>query len=221
MYEPQQASSGQTSCPRCGHSVRYGERACSECGLSFDDSLKTKKWDLSEATVPSCHRCGKPHQPGDTVCAACGASFNGGAADFAPDDTNDFRAELAAKIGENFPSKIGISTFIPTTITLEINGLQLPAPTAEVIILGRGSQSDAQEVLVDLGPFGAGDKGVSRRHVIIRRRGTLIYVADIGSTNGTWHNGQRLVAFGERLLRDGDELQLSRLKLRVMCRSWE
>jgi hypothetical protein len=221
MSKRQKVSSEQTTCPRCGNNIRFGALACPVCGLVFGDKPDTQMLDQAEATAPSCYRCGRPAQLGEMVCAGCGAAFDDDV-DFAPpDDTNDFRMQLAEKTGPDFPSRLGISTFIPTTVTLDMNGIRLDVPTVEVAILGRGSQPENQEILVDLSPFGAGDKGVSRRHLIIRRRGTLIYVADLGSRNGTWLNGQRLVAHGERLLRNGDEIQLSRLKFRVMYHSWE
>jgi len=89
-------------------------------------------------------------------------------------------------------------------------------PVAEVITIGRISDiRDDARPDVDLSLFGAGDKGVSRKHIKIKRKNILVYVADLGSTNGTLLNGRRLIPNAERLLRNGDELQLGRLKLKV------
>ena len=49
--------------------------------------------------------------------------------------------------------------------------------------------------------------GVSRRHVTIRHRGQVFAIADLGSSNGTFVNGQRLQA--EQFLKSGDRIQLS------------
>ncbi|WHT19899.1 FHA domain-containing protein [Crossiella sp. CA-258035] len=53
---------------------------------------------------------------------------------------------------------------------------------------------------------------VSRRHACLDRSGDEVTVSDLGSTNGTWLNGQRL--HGPQPLRDGDLLRLGGLELR-------
>jgi len=40
-------------------------------------------------------------------------------------------------------------------------------------------------------------------------------VEDVGSANGTFLNGQRLTPYLPHVLKDGDELQLGRVKLEV------
>jgi hypothetical protein len=101
-------------------------------------------------------------------------------------------------------------------IILEINGERLSLPLAEVVTLGRRyDNAPPGQPHVDLTRFGAEECGVSRLHVRLRRKGTLVYVADMGSLNGTHLNGRRLIPDGERLLRNGDELCLGRLRIRV------
>jgi predicted component of type VI protein secretion system len=68
---------------------------------------------------------------------------------------------------------------------------------------------------VDLTPFGAIERGVSRRHLRIRCPDYLLYVTDLGSRNGTWLNGHIILPGAERLLRSGDTLQLGALRIRV------
>jgi len=64
---------------------------------------------------------------------------------------------------------------------------------------------------IDLTPFGALEKGVSRRHAIIEPSEDTLMIMDIGSSNGTFLNGQRLMPNQPRVLRDGDEVRLGRL----------
>ena len=65
----------------------------------------------------------------------------------------------------------------------------------DTVVFGRGPEADA---VLD------GDEFASGRHARVFRRGDDVYVEDLGSTNGTFVNGQRLAA--ERRLRPGDVL---------------
>lgn len=53
--------------------------------------------------------------------------------------------------------------------------------------------------------------GVSRVHAVFERFGDTWCVHDLGSRNGTYVNGERLI--GERALHSGDEIVLGRLRL--------
>ena len=52
------------------------------------------------------------------------------------------------------------------------------------------------------------DKIVSKEHCVIERRGPQLILRDLGSLNGTYVNGERVV--GERPLRHGDDIALDR-----------
>ena len=57
----------------------------------------------------------------------------------------------------------------------------------------------------------ATDTAVSGMHVLLERAGAAWCVRDLGSRNGTFVNGERL--FGERVLREGDEIVVGRTRL--------
>ena len=80
---------------------------------------------------------------------------------------------------------------------------EMPDAATEITI---GRAVDCQWVI----PSGA----VSRRHAVLRRRGAELVVEDLGSSNGTMVNGQRLT--GPRALRDQDKLQLGAVEIRVV-----
>jgi predicted component of type VI protein secretion system len=80
---------------------------------------------------------------------------------------------------------------------------EVPEAAAEITI---GRSADCQWVI----PSGA----VSRRHAVLRRRGDELVVEDLGSSNGTMVNGERLS--GPRTLRDQDKLQLGAVEIRVL-----
>jgi two-component system, cell cycle response regulator len=62
-------------------------------------------------------------------------------------------------------------------------------------VIGRGSQADIHVV----------DDGISRRHAMIVHKGEEVLVRDLGSTNGTYCNGERI---SEHVLSDGDKIQV-------------
>ena len=62
------------------------------------------------------------------------------------------------------------------------------------------------------------DESVSRTHARVYARGGELHVEDLGSTNGTFLNGRRLVQGQGVRMRDGDELVLGALTLRVELR---
>nr|MBN1229210.1 FHA domain-containing protein [Anaerolineae bacterium] len=85
-----------------------------------------------------------------------------------------------------------------------------------VTVLGRADPMSAFRPDLDYGPFGAMRHGVSRRHALIRPGDNALYLIDQNSTNGTWVNGQRLVAGRPYMLADGDAIELGALAMKLM-----
>lgn len=83
---------------------------------------------------------------------------------------------------------------------LEVDGQRYSINSAS-IVLGRSSEAD---ILVD-------DTGVSRRHLEIRAQDGRIYAVDLGSTNGSYVNGQRVN--GQAELTDGSTISVGRSRL--------
>ncbi|MFW5709357.1 MAG: FHA domain-containing protein [Chloroflexota bacterium] len=79
------------------------------------------------------------------------------------------------------------------------------------IVIGRADNTSPRQPDVDLTPFGALEKGVSRVHAAIERSDDVLTLVDMGSSNGTNLNGQRLVPDQPRVLRDGDEIRFGKL----------
>ncbi|MBN1679061.1 MAG: FHA domain-containing protein [Anaerolineae bacterium] len=87
-------------------------------------------------------------------------------------------------------------------------------PKQEMLIGRTDTQSDFTPDL-DMTPYGAAEYGVSRQHAIIKRGEDTLTLTDLGSTNGTHLNGQRLIPRQPRVLRDGDEIRLGRLVFHI------
>ena len=156
-----------------------------------------------------CPTCGQPYRSGELACSHCGMVFiKGGKTRLISD------AEIAA-VEADHPRDKGRDV-AQAAVSFEIDGQRLILPIDENIIIGRTSDiPDAAQPDVDLSRFGADEKGVSRRHLQIKYKGYLTYAIDLGSSNGTFHNGKRLTPQRESLLHNGDELQLGSLKIKV------
>ena len=86
--------------------------------------------------------------------------------------------------------------------------------TDEELIMGRTHGDIVADV--DLSLYDADEKGVSRRHALLKRENDTVTIVDLGSANNTFINGQKIVPNEVRILRDGDELRLGRLTMRVV-----
>ena len=90
-----------------------------------------------------------------------------------------------------------------TIVVLEgfYEGLEVPVDRSWVVI-GRGRGADVM----------IAEPTISRAHAAIGYEAAAFFVQDLGSTNGTWVNGAREK---KASLKDGDEIQMGKLRLRV------
>ena len=89
------------------------------------------------------------------------------------------------------------------------------ANSIDELVIGRYDPDTSESPAVDLRNYGGTEKGVSRRHASIIRRDGALRIVDRGSPNGTYLNGQRLIAEQPRILRDGDDVRLGHLVLQI------
>jgi pSer/pThr/pTyr-binding forkhead associated (FHA) protein len=81
-----------------------------------------------------------------------------------------------------------------------------------------GRVSEGQPILpdVDLTPYNAFNLGVSRLHVSMKLTRTGVIVTDLGSSNGTRVNGQKIVPHVEYPINHGDTVAIGKLKLKIL-----
>ncbi len=130
-------------------------------------------------------------------------------------DTKFFEQEQDARARQRMPTGAAMPDDTQP-IRLAVGNQTIVLPPGEVVIVGRGrAGANTPQADVDLSMFNAEDNGVSRLHVKFIRRGQLVLISDLNSTNGTYLNGHRLIAGSERLIRDADHLRIGLLNIIV------
>jgi pSer/pThr/pTyr-binding forkhead associated (FHA) protein len=94
-------------------------------------------------------------------------------------------------------------------------GHRIKVPLKPEILVGRKDAGTNTFPDVDLTPYSAVEKGVSRRHAQIILRDDRLTVEDVGSVNGTFLNGHRLTPYQAESMSSGDVLQLGALVLQI------
>jgi hypothetical protein len=102
-------------------------------------------------------------------------------------------------------------------VVLLVRGMaeRIPLTQEFTVVVGRADLKVNYHPDVDLTPYGAQTRGVSRMHIRLFRHEDNLYVIDLGSANGTVLAGTRLKSEEPYLLHDGDELLLGSLAVRI------
>jgi pSer/pThr/pTyr-binding forkhead associated (FHA) protein len=107
----------------------------------------------------------------------------------------------------------------PVTICLRIGQDEkvrvLEISLVKPIRLGRSDPMEDIFPEVDLTDDQGKEYGVSREHACIFQRDNAVEVEDLGSTNGTLLNGERLAPYISRSMKDGDQIQMGKLLIEV------
>jgi pSer/pThr/pTyr-binding forkhead associated (FHA) protein len=160
----------------------------------------------------TCSRCGHHSLEGEAYCPKCGVLL---LADV-PDRNATRRLEQAEKIAAR--SNWGTAQLgNERLLLLHLRGYDQPVVVrlTDHLVIGRTNSETGETPEVILDDFGAKEQGVSRRHAILLNEDNAVKVMDLGSANATYMNGQKLIAHQARILRDGDELRLGNLVIRI------
>ncbi len=81
-----------------------------------------------------------------------------------------------------------------------------------------GRVSEGQPILpdIDLSPYDAYSQGVSRLHASMKVTNRQVMIIDLGSSNGTRLNGQKIVAHVEYPLGNSDMISLGKFKIQIL-----
>jgi hypothetical protein len=185
----------QQICPACGHRNRVGVLVCEDCGTNLTTGQRT---DLGTRDLR------EPESLDDVQSAA----------------------EQMVRLGEREAKAVstaGTNTFNRSmSLRIEVEGGSKPIvlkPRNEDMIFGRRDPTTGSAPEVDLTPFAGYRMGVSRRHASLQMEAERLSLWDLGSSNGTFLNGNKLNPHQPYGLSDGDEVRLGQMVLKVYFQS--
>jgi len=164
--------------------------------------------------VVKCPVCQRENPENTPFCEECGSYLFGGTGN----ETDLLRPNRVTRMNrEETTGATAVDVNFPLSLNLTIpdSGRDVEIPLREEVTIGRLDPASASFPDVDLTTDDALDRGVSRRHAKIIRRGHEIFIEDLGSMNGTFVNRKKLTPYLPEALRNGDQLRLGKLMLRV------
>lgn len=164
-----------------------------------------------------CPNCSKENPVGEAYCFACGHILPAALTGLGIALSTVKLADVYEKLE---PQRRWGTAYFPQQsqiqLTFRDSGEKLLIDVKTEVVLGRRHNAPkVEQPDIDLRPYNALEKGVSRRHLAIARDQDTIVVSDLGSANHTHLNGQRLLPYEPRILRDSDELRLGHLVIQV------
>jgi hypothetical protein len=178
-------------CPNCQHEI-YTAEVCPWCGATTGASgpPPTEDTDRKPPAVLD-----QPRDPNETFIAR---------------PSSDERPGIV--------SGWGTKSFHPAmSVVLHIDDAAEPLiiePT-ERFVVGRMDRQRGIAPDLDLTPYGAVEKGISREHAEMRSSEEELVLIDLGSTNGTFINENQLTPSVPEVLHDGDLIRLGRLRMHI------
>lgn len=162
--------------------------------------------------MKSCPFCAYPNREGVLFCEECGHPFTGSTQHLSTRVITSEQAQAQGRITWGTARFSGNSS-----IVVQVRDYSEPVilGSKEELMVGRADTQSNFAPDLDLDQYGGADQGVSRRHAVIRRGEDTLTLTDLGSTNGTYLNGQRLLPNQSRVLRDGDEVRAGRLVFHI------
>ncbi len=158
----------------------------------------------------ACPACGAQNLPGVAFCEDCGASLSDAPASGA--------AVSPPVVYDAVPTVAPPIAAAPTAHStrprlVHTSGREFPLEK-DTILLGRRSPVDGIFPEVDLTDYDT-DSYISRRHGRITRHEAGYVYEDLGSSNGSWVNGNKLQAHIQQPLGEGNSLRLGKTEMVV------
>ncbi len=167
-----------------------------------------------------CSNCKHSNLDGTLFCVQCGAQLIGKD----PLTTQNISTADVEKASLRIPKRG--EEYQPFEVSESWGSLHLLDTGHVIALTGKneftlGRISEGQPIMpdIDLSAFQAYAAGVSRLHAIIKRAADHVIYMDLGSANGSFIGGKRLVPNEEQPLRHGEIVSLGKLKIQVLLKN--
>lgn len=165
-----------------------------------------------------CPTCSTAHPNNTLYCSECGQLLVGGSTSTLPS------VQETAQPGDSAAASrpnAGSGSLTPAGVDLTIShrGHRIEFNLEKDVLLGRTDPQRGMYPDLDLTSYDGLDMGVSRQHARLTRTAGIVTIQDLGSANGTFCNGRRLLPNQLQALQDGDELRLGKLVIVVHFRA--
>ncbi|PKO05586.1 MAG: hypothetical protein CVU41_10970 [Chloroflexi bacterium HGW-Chloroflexi-3] len=173
-----------------------------------------------------CPNCHHKELPGALFCSECGARLilldylttqsikktnTDNLNETIVDDSKD-----SISINDDIFSKQAISSDLALYLIEAKQTLQLSGRSEFTL----GRVAEGQPILpdVDLSPFDAYAQGVSRLHAALKLNKNRVAIMDLGSSNGTRVNGQKIVPHVDYPINHNDQIALGKLRIQILIK---
>jgi hypothetical protein len=152
-----------------------------------------------------CPNCNSLNPPEAAYCFACGTLL-------AVQGTQQLVLEDESLEAATFGK---LSSLVLMVRGFEDRPIKLELDESKELIFGRTAPDSVMIPDLDLASYDGKNKGVSRVHATLRYKDNVITITDMGSANYTYLNGERVYPQEIRVIRDGDELRMGHLVVRI------
>jgi hypothetical protein len=167
---------------------------------------------------PTCHH---EEVNGSLFCSECGARL---VVMEVPTTHSIERSQTGLLVFPNrppvAPSSSNSASLTDGVVSLHLieSGMILHLAGQKEFTLGRVAEGQPILPDVDLSPYEAYAQGVSRLHSSLKFNNQRIFITDLGSSNGTRVNGQKIMPNIDYPLNHGDVVALGKFKIQILIR---
>jgi len=164
----------------------------------------------------TCPNCQHDEATGAVFCSQCGGQLMAAP----PIETHRINtAETGKRVkGDTAPYHPAPPETLDSWVSLHMvdSGQIVALADKTEFTLGRITEGQPIMPDVDFSTFNAYENGVSRLHAVLKRVNEHAIIVDLGSSNGTFVNGDRIVPHIEHRVNHGDMIYLGKLRFQVV-----
>lgn len=160
-----------------------------------------------------CPKCNHKEIEGAIFCSECGEKLF---EDDQSSGTRKFRDSQSLFEGIPTPPPAPSGTLSDLKLLLVRTGQMIKLPNKDEFTIGRICEAQAILPDVDLSDYDAYSLGVSRLHLTFRIIDNQLFVVDLGASNGTRVNKQRISPYQEIMVSHGDLIAMGGFLVQIL-----